>query len=114
MWLFVLFRSFFVGKQKGISVRLVLVKCQSEKRKEAKTNADIAEAWAATILASSSLGEYKSITEKQLFDMEYWSLEQAKLGKIQEQQHHDSTTSLQHQIDNIFEQQRQHQTSTTA
>jgi rhamnose utilization protein RhaD (predicted bifunctional aldolase and dehydrogenase)/NAD(P)-dependent dehydrogenase (short-subunit alcohol dehydrogenase family) len=42
---------------------------------------DIAEAWAATLLAGEAVGEFRPLGEADTFDMEYWSLEQAKLGK---------------------------------
>ena len=43
--------------------------------------ADVAETNVAVIAASEVLGPFTSISEAELFDMEYWSLEQAKLGK---------------------------------
>ena len=43
--------------------------------------ADVAETNVAVICAAEALGPYTSITEAQVFDIEYWSLEQAKLGK---------------------------------
>ena len=43
--------------------------------------ADVAETNVAVISASEALGAFTSITEAQSFDIEYWSLEQAKLGK---------------------------------
>ncbi len=51
-------------------------------KKSAQVTADIGEAWVATILAAEALGAYKPVTEKETFEMEYWSLEQAKLGKM--------------------------------
>ena len=38
----------------------------------------------AVISSAEALGAYQSISEADLFDIEYWSLEQAKLGKGQE------------------------------
>lgn len=35
----------------------------------------------ATILDADRVGRYEALPEYELFDMEYWSLEQAKLGK---------------------------------
>ena len=55
--------------------------------KEAKVVADIAESWASTILSSFDLNKYKPISQEDLFEMEYWSLEQAKLGKTSEKIH---------------------------
>jgi rhamnose utilization protein RhaD (predicted bifunctional aldolase and dehydrogenase)/NAD(P)-dependent dehydrogenase (short-subunit alcohol dehydrogenase family) len=49
--------------------------------KEAAVAADVAETTIAVITAAESLGRFEAITEAELFDMEYWSLEQAKLGK---------------------------------
>jgi rhamnose utilization protein RhaD (predicted bifunctional aldolase and dehydrogenase)/NAD(P)-dependent dehydrogenase (short-subunit alcohol dehydrogenase family) len=43
--------------------------------------ADIAETTAAVILDAEAMGDFRSIPETDIFDLEYWSLEQAKLGK---------------------------------
>ena len=51
---------------------------------EAATVADIAEAWAQTLLAAESIGRFAPVNEADTFAMEYWSLEQAKLGKAAE------------------------------
>lgn len=51
---------------------------------EAEITADIAEAWLETVLGAEAIGRFESIGEADLFDMEYWSLEQAKLGKAVE------------------------------
>lgn len=48
---------------------------------EARISADVAEAWIDAVLDAESLGGFESITEADHFDMEYWSLEQAKLGR---------------------------------
>jgi rhamnose utilization protein RhaD (predicted bifunctional aldolase and dehydrogenase)/NAD(P)-dependent dehydrogenase (short-subunit alcohol dehydrogenase family) len=48
---------------------------------EAKIAADLGEAWAATALRAEAVGRFEPVDEAELFDMEYWSLEQAKLGK---------------------------------
>jgi rhamnose utilization protein RhaD (predicted bifunctional aldolase and dehydrogenase)/NAD(P)-dependent dehydrogenase (short-subunit alcohol dehydrogenase family) len=47
----------------------------------AAITADIGEAWARTLLAAESIGRFEPVGEDDTFDMEYWSLEQAKLGK---------------------------------
>lgn len=47
----------------------------------ASVTADIAEAWVQTLLAAEALGSFQPVGEDDTFDMEYWSLEQAKLGK---------------------------------
>jgi rhamnose utilization protein RhaD (predicted bifunctional aldolase and dehydrogenase)/NAD(P)-dependent dehydrogenase (short-subunit alcohol dehydrogenase family) len=49
--------------------------------KDAKVAADIAENAIQTITDAEALGRFESISEADLFEMEYWSLEQAKLGK---------------------------------
>jgi NAD(P)-dependent dehydrogenase (short-subunit alcohol dehydrogenase family) len=48
---------------------------------DAAVAADVAETNVAVISASEALGPYTSIDEADVFDVEYWSLEQAKLGK---------------------------------
>ena len=52
--------------------------------KKARVAADLAEANVAVILEAEAIGAYRSISEPDLFDIEYWSLEQAKLGKAKE------------------------------
>jgi len=51
---------------------------------EAAVTADVACSWAATLLAAERIGRFAPIGEADTFDMEYWSLEQAKLGKTPE------------------------------
>ena len=51
---------------------------------EAAVAADVAESWAETLLAAESIGRFQPLGEADTFDMEYWSLEQAKLGKTAE------------------------------
>jgi rhamnose utilization protein RhaD (predicted bifunctional aldolase and dehydrogenase)/NAD(P)-dependent dehydrogenase (short-subunit alcohol dehydrogenase family) len=48
--------------------------------KDARIVADIAEAAIATIVDAEAIGQFASITEADMFDMEYWPPEQAKLG----------------------------------
>ena len=48
---------------------------------EAAVVADVAEAWARTLLAAEAIGRFEPVDEADTFAMEYWSLEQAKLGK---------------------------------
>ena len=50
-------------------------------QKEAKIAADIYEHTIDTILKAEAVGRYRPLSDSHLFDMEYWSLEQAKLGK---------------------------------
>ena len=52
--------------------------------KAAGIAADLAEANISVILEAEALGAYRSISESELFEIEYWSLEQAKLGKGRE------------------------------
>jgi NAD(P)-dependent dehydrogenase (short-subunit alcohol dehydrogenase family) len=46
--------------------------------------ADIAENTIQTITDAEAIGTYQCVSEADLFDLEYWSLEQAKLGKGKE------------------------------
>ena len=46
--------------------------------------ADVAENTVRTITDAEAIGRYQPVAENHLFDMEYWSLEQAKLGKAKE------------------------------
>jgi rhamnose utilization protein RhaD (predicted bifunctional aldolase and dehydrogenase)/NAD(P)-dependent dehydrogenase (short-subunit alcohol dehydrogenase family) len=48
---------------------------------EAAVSCDVAEAWIEAVLDAESVGRFESISEAEHFDMEYWSLEQAKLGR---------------------------------
>ena len=52
-----------------------------DRHADAVIAADVAETNVAVISAAEALGPYTSISEAQVFDIEYWSLEQAKLGK---------------------------------
>ena len=51
---------------------------------EAAVVGDIAECLIETVTGAEAVGRFESISESDLFDMEYWSLEQAKLGKGKE------------------------------
>jgi rhamnose utilization protein RhaD (predicted bifunctional aldolase and dehydrogenase)/NAD(P)-dependent dehydrogenase (short-subunit alcohol dehydrogenase family) len=53
-------------------------------KKEARTAADLAVSAVKTITDAEAIGRFESITEADMFDMEYWSLEQAKLGTAKE------------------------------
>jgi len=46
--------------------------------------ADIAEAWLEGVDDAEAIGMFESISEADMFDCEYWSLEQAKLGARKE------------------------------
>jgi rhamnose utilization protein RhaD (predicted bifunctional aldolase and dehydrogenase)/NAD(P)-dependent dehydrogenase (short-subunit alcohol dehydrogenase family) len=48
--------------------------------KDAAVAADLAESWVATVTDAEAVGTFESLPEPELFEMEYWSLEQAKLG----------------------------------
>ena len=52
--------------------------------KDARIAADLAEAAIATITDAEAIGRFQSITEADMFDTEYWPIEQAKLGKAKE------------------------------
>ncbi|MCW5695668.1 MAG: bifunctional aldolase/short-chain dehydrogenase [Bauldia sp.] len=49
-------------------------------KKEAAIAADIAEATVRVVADAEAVGRYEPLPESELFRMEYWSLEQAKLG----------------------------------
>jgi rhamnose utilization protein RhaD (predicted bifunctional aldolase and dehydrogenase)/NAD(P)-dependent dehydrogenase (short-subunit alcohol dehydrogenase family) len=51
---------------------------------DARIAADVAEATVEGITDAEAIGRFESITEDDVFDCEYWSLEQAKLGSIKE------------------------------
>jgi rhamnose utilization protein RhaD (predicted bifunctional aldolase and dehydrogenase)/NAD(P)-dependent dehydrogenase (short-subunit alcohol dehydrogenase family) len=53
-------------------------------KKDARIAADIAENAVETITDAEATGRFESISEADMFDMEYWSLEQAKLGSAKE------------------------------
>ncbi len=50
-------------------------------RKDAMIAADVAEAMVGCVTDAEAVGRYAPLTEDRLFEMEYWPLEQAKLGK---------------------------------
>ena len=51
-------------------------------KKDACIAADIAENTIISITNAEAIGSFEALPEKDLFDMEYWSLEQAKLSKV--------------------------------
>jgi rhamnose utilization protein RhaD (predicted bifunctional aldolase and dehydrogenase)/NAD(P)-dependent dehydrogenase (short-subunit alcohol dehydrogenase family) len=53
-------------------------------KKDAKVAADLAEAAIATITDAEAVGRFEPLPESDLFDVEYWSLEQAKLSGASE------------------------------
>jgi rhamnose utilization protein RhaD (predicted bifunctional aldolase and dehydrogenase)/NAD(P)-dependent dehydrogenase (short-subunit alcohol dehydrogenase family) len=50
-------------------------------KKDASIAADLAQSAIDTITDAEAIGRFESISEADMFDMEYWSLEQAKLGR---------------------------------
>ncbi len=52
--------------------------------RDAKIAADVAETWIEVVTAAEAGTGFESISEGELFEMEYWSLEQAKLSKSSE------------------------------
>jgi rhamnose utilization protein RhaD (predicted bifunctional aldolase and dehydrogenase)/NAD(P)-dependent dehydrogenase (short-subunit alcohol dehydrogenase family) len=52
--------------------------------RDARIAADIAESTIETVTDAEAIGRFESISEADLFDIEYWSLEQAKLGQAVE------------------------------
>ena len=53
-------------------------------KRDAAIAADIAENAIRTIADAEAIGRFEALPEADLFDMEYWSLEQAKLGTVKE------------------------------
>jgi rhamnose utilization protein RhaD (predicted bifunctional aldolase and dehydrogenase)/NAD(P)-dependent dehydrogenase (short-subunit alcohol dehydrogenase family) len=49
-------------------------------KRDAAIAADIAEEWMAVVGDAERIGRFESISEADMFDCEYWPLEQAKLG----------------------------------
>lgn len=62
-------------------IKNLAVVCFGKTQKEAKIIYDIVEHTMLAVLRADKLGGYKSISEKDSFEMEYWELEQAKLKK---------------------------------
>ena len=53
-------------------------------KQDAAIAADIAEAWIEGVSDAEAIGRFESISEAEMFDCEYWPLEQAKLGPRKE------------------------------
>ena len=53
-------------------------------KRDAAIAADIAEAWVEGVSDAEAIGRFESISEADMFDCEYWPLEQAKLGARKE------------------------------
>ena len=58
--------------------------CSGKTRKDAVIAADITEHTLRIKDAAEAIGRYEPLDDSDLFDIEYWSLEQAKLGKESE------------------------------
>lgn len=56
--------------------------CFGNSSQEARAVADITKHTLTTKALAQAVGQYESLTEQELFEMEYWSLEQAKLQGI--------------------------------
>jgi NAD(P)-dependent dehydrogenase (short-subunit alcohol dehydrogenase family) len=52
--------------------------------RDARIAADLAEAAVATIVDAEVIGRFETISEADMFDCEYWPIEQAKLGSAPE------------------------------
>ncbi|MBT3065542.1 bifunctional aldolase/short-chain dehydrogenase [Rhodoferax sp. U11-2br] len=48
---------------------------------EAAVNADVMASWMEVVTEAQACGRYEPVSPADAFDLEYWSLEQAKLGK---------------------------------
>jgi rhamnose utilization protein RhaD (predicted bifunctional aldolase and dehydrogenase)/NAD(P)-dependent dehydrogenase (short-subunit alcohol dehydrogenase family) len=53
-------------------------------KRDAVIAADIAEEWIAAVADAERIGRFESISEADMFDVEYWPLEQNKLGARRE------------------------------
>src|SRR5690606_27792580 len=53
-------------------------------QKSARICADVAEATIEVIRGAEGIDRFEALSEEDLFDIEYWSLEQAKLTKLTE------------------------------
>ena len=62
--------------------------------KDAKIVADIAESTAATVTLGERTGGWAPLSEKDIFDIEYWDLEQAKLRKGPARKVHQGKVAL--------------------
>ncbi|MBN8418548.1 MAG: bifunctional aldolase/short-chain dehydrogenase [Verrucomicrobia bacterium] len=62
--------------------------------KDSKIVADIAESTAATVQLGESVGGWQPLPEKDIFEIEYWDLEQAKLRKGPARKVHQGKVAL--------------------
>jgi rhamnose utilization protein RhaD (predicted bifunctional aldolase and dehydrogenase)/NAD(P)-dependent dehydrogenase (short-subunit alcohol dehydrogenase family) len=51
---------------------------------DARITADLSESWVATVTDAEAIGRFQSISEAEAFEIEYWPLEQLKLGRAAE------------------------------
>ncbi len=63
-------------------------------KKDAVINGDIAQAWLETLLSAESFGSFLPVNAEDTFDLEYWSLEQAKLGKKKSLEFHGNVVAI--------------------
>jgi len=75
-----------IKKMLDVAPRIVLVPGVGmfglgRSKKDASVAADVGESAITAITDAEAIGRFESISEADMFDCEYWSLEQAKLGK---------------------------------
>ncbi|MCF7787277.1 MAG: bifunctional aldolase/short-chain dehydrogenase [Prosthecobacter sp.] len=70
------------------------VVCFGDTLKDAKIVADISESTAATVQLGESVGGWEPLPEKDIFEIEYWDLEQAKLRKGPARKVHQGKVAL--------------------
>ena len=74
-------RTMLDSSPRVILVRGLGIIATGKTAKEAIIAADIAEHTIFTKIKATAVGQYRELEEEFIFEMEYWSLEQAKLGK---------------------------------
>ncbi len=74
-------RTMLDSSPRVILVRGLGIIAAGKTAEEAIIAADIAEHTIFTKIKAAAVGQYRELEEKFIFEMEYWSLEQAKLGK---------------------------------
>ena len=81
----------FPGNRKELDPlpRIVLIRglgllAFGKSKQDAIIHADLAQATVETLLAAEAVGRFEPLPETALFEMEYWSLEQAKLGQAKD------------------------------
>jgi rhamnose utilization protein RhaD (predicted bifunctional aldolase and dehydrogenase)/NAD(P)-dependent dehydrogenase (short-subunit alcohol dehydrogenase family) len=83
--------ALFSGRRKQLDPlpRIVLIQGMGmlafgRSKQDAIVHADLAQATIETVLAAETVGSFEPLPEAALFEMEYWSLEQAKLSQAKE------------------------------